>query len=1286
MFIPEGTWYCPECAANRTGPNVTRVTTLRGAEFFGIDPYEQVFLGSCDHLLVMKASESSELHIRYYSPLDIQKVLHALTCSAEYRTLYLEICKGIMRYWEIPEHISSLADSFGIDKFFPNKMVDGEYSTPSTLLAKESSNAPDVIDTGNVNGVAELNSKDVVAAWLEENGKEPGFGKATLDEARESHQSYEQLVEGSSQLGNYTISVGANTETVLSTCSASLQPFPSELNRPCLSGKLSMKNSDTCISENGNCNNKSDMNSAVSNMSSHINGAKLLSGGRGHGISADGCLYMGSSFKPQAYVNVYIHGDFAASAAASLAILSSEEKFPSQPQPSSSHRKFMSANYSLQTKAFSLAAKRFYWPNYEKKLVEVPRERCGWCLSCQASVSSRKGCLLNAAASNAIKGAAKILASLRQSKNMEGSLASIATYVMFMEESLGGLTVGPFLNASYRDQWHKQVEEAATLGEIKASLLEFERNIRDIAFSADWIRLVDDLGVENQVTQSAKNVAGSTQRRGPGRRGRKPAIILEVTDADGKDLSTNFAWWRGGMLSKHIFQKGILPQRMIKNAARQGGCEKINGVQYVDGVEVPKRSRQFLWRAAVEMCKTASHLALQVRYLDLHVRWNELVRPEQPLQDGKGPETEASAFRNACIVDKKVLGNKISYGVVFENQKHLPSRVMKNILEVQKTGDGKEKYWFVEMRIPLYLIKEYEKEVAKVILTTADKHVSTLSNLHKRQLKASGKNIFSFLSQKKDNMGKCLCTLCQLDVPFRFAAMCSACQGYCHAQCAVRANVQMGEHVEFIITCKRCYQEKVVTPQNEIVGDSPTSPLLLQGPESQHPATVIKGGKQNGYGRPLDYLNQSSEKNSTASNRKTGRSGKQNGIRRQSESVDQSSKENGKRPSLESSEKIPTNDSSVGKKNSKTHLSWGLIWKKKDPEDTGIDFRLKHLLLKGNPNGNLLAPVCHLCTKPYNSDLMYIRCPESECGRWYHADAVELKESKILELLGFKCCRCRRIRIPLCPYTDPEMRKKLEAKKKPQFKNKKQKKSKSDSKSETKDKQVKEREPNAADSVFDTEDAVNVQEDDSLYSFPKVEPVNDRNFEVSGAGAGAGAVPKKLQVRRHIKSEKESDGCSTNFEPPTNHVGNNPNPGAESSSPIVEWDVSTNGFEDDMMFDYEDLNYEDMEFEPQTYFSFNELLASDNGDPPGDVSVNPSGEDCEQYQMGITYDEQEPMFSVESGVDMVPCNVCSLTEPCPDLYCQTCGLWIHQHCSPWDDESCWEPEGVWKCGHCREWR
>ncbi|KAM0002488.1 putative DNA helicase chromatin regulator PHD family [Helianthus debilis subsp. tardiflorus] len=52
LSIPEVEWYCPECRINRIGPIVTITTSLRGAEFLGMYPYEQVFLGSCDHLLV----------------------------------------------------------------------------------------------------------------------------------------------------------------------------------------------------------------------------------------------------------------------------------------------------------------------------------------------------------------------------------------------------------------------------------------------------------------------------------------------------------------------------------------------------------------------------------------------------------------------------------------------------------------------------------------------------------------------------------------------------------------------------------------------------------------------------------------------------------------------------------------------------------------------------------------------------------------------------------------------------------------------------------------------------------------------------------------------------------------------------------------------------------------------------------------------------------------------------------------------------------------------------------
>lgn len=52
MFIPEGPWYCPECKINMAGPSIAKGTSLRGAEIFGRDLYGQLFMGTCDHLLV----------------------------------------------------------------------------------------------------------------------------------------------------------------------------------------------------------------------------------------------------------------------------------------------------------------------------------------------------------------------------------------------------------------------------------------------------------------------------------------------------------------------------------------------------------------------------------------------------------------------------------------------------------------------------------------------------------------------------------------------------------------------------------------------------------------------------------------------------------------------------------------------------------------------------------------------------------------------------------------------------------------------------------------------------------------------------------------------------------------------------------------------------------------------------------------------------------------------------------------------------------------------------------
>lgn len=102
--------------------------------------------------------------------------------------------------------------------------------------------------------------------------------------------------------------------------------------------------------------------------------------------------------------------------------------------------------------------------------------------------------------------------------------------------------------------------------------LQLEENIRAVALSGDWLKLVDDWSDESSAIQSAPIAAGSSQKRGPSRRrGRKRfAGISEVTSDDCLDDSSDVNWWRGGMLSKQILQKGLLPCSLVKKAARQG--------------------------------------------------------------------------------------------------------------------------------------------------------------------------------------------------------------------------------------------------------------------------------------------------------------------------------------------------------------------------------------------------------------------------------------------------------------------------------------------------------------------------------------------------------------------------------------------------------------------------------------------------------------------------------------------------------------------------------------------
>lgn len=309
---------------------------------------------------------------------------------------------------------------------------------------------------------------------------------------------------------------------------------------------------------------------------------------------------------------------------------------------------------------------------------------------------------------------------------------------------------------------------------------------------------------------------------------------------------------------------------------------------------------------------------------------------------------------------------------------------------------------------------------------------------------------------------------------------------------------------------------------------------------------------------------------------------------------------------------------------------------------------------------------------------------------WFHAEAVEVEESKLSDVIGFKCCRCRRIKPPNCPYRDVYEDEKLEA----------QRSRKRASKQGTGAHSGTIGEPTMcelASPVLPLEDVFIQDDDPLLFSLSRVEQITEQNSGVDFEWNITGQGPQKLPVRRQGKGQGDAEGAYGNdlYHDESSSMFLETSCGTNSKDEMscAEWDVSGNGLEGEMGFDYD--NYEDMEFEPQTYFSFTELLAPDEGDA-FDASWNVLGnsenqshahlqdEVPEQHAVGTTCDQLEPMMSVKSAADTMPCKMCLNLVPAPDLSCNICGLVIHRYCSPWVEAS--PSQGGWKCGNCREWR
>jgi hypothetical protein len=367
---------------------------------------------------------------------------------------------AVLQYWNISENFLPLPASTET-----NMKDETEFSAPLLSPPSEDKHKPVSLVKGeNSTTTASLIHNDMVPSLdgLQVSTQSPGLHSSGIVRSE----------EGLTVVDN--IAAETRTEAIISAGLVSHQSDPNLQNSVNMSTTVDAAKFSLVKSQLSNCGHANDMGLPLN--FSLLNKENTPVGfGKSESNANDDFCYFGFSYKPTSYINCYMHGDFSASAAAKFAMISSEES-RSEGHGSDSHKKTVSAYTYLQAKAFSLAASRFFWPSSEKKPVEVPRERCGWCFSCKANVASKRGCMLNHALISATKSAMKILAKFSPLRSGDGSLPStIATYILYMEKCLHGLVVGPFINASYRNNWRKQVEQATTLGALKPLLLDVSK-------------------------------------------------------------------------------------------------------------------------------------------------------------------------------------------------------------------------------------------------------------------------------------------------------------------------------------------------------------------------------------------------------------------------------------------------------------------------------------------------------------------------------------------------------------------------------------------------------------------------------------------------------------------------------------------------------------------------------------------------------------------------------------------------------------------------------------------
>ncbi|KAL3653338.1 hypothetical protein CASFOL_003019 [Castilleja foliolosa] len=957
-LLPEGDWYCRECAIEKDNPWMKVAKSIRGTELLGCDPYGRLYYSSCGYLLVLE-SQNDEYSFCCYNRSDLPRIIEALE---SFPFIYGTIVNAICKHWDVVRGVGGSKNdldtrSSSMQSSFPEKMQ--LLNNIEAFAEKRSDNKSTA--AGNTNSsITELDNADHAIAV-------PESGNNGL-----KMKNYVASSEGSTEV----------SQTFMKTDNL-------EDSGPDILNDLHIP---TMLVDGGDHH----MSSTIIN----VEKGKNL-GSENH---SDAPYTINSVHYQTNYVNCY---ELARPPSSYYEEWTSKSSDKTSKVPLKSIEEIVAGQLKVVTNRFI----DFSWSNIQNLSVNTRKERCGWCFYCRYPDDDRDCLFIMNDTFPAVENFTCEVLGIQSRKNRKNHLLDIMCHMTCIEDHLQGLLLDPWLNPNYSMLWRESVLGAADIASLKNLLLKLELNLHHRALSADWRKHVDSAVTMGSASHIISSSARASSKLGIGRKSTKSS---EVGTAPSSNDATGLSlfWWRGGRGSRLLFKWKALPRSLVSKAARQGGRKKIPDILYPDNGEYAKRTKYDSWRAAVEASTNVEQFALQVRELDANIRWDDIGNSNLSSKIDKDPKKPARSFKKVIVRRKCSEGSVVRYLLDFGKRRFIPDVVVKHGSKLEDFSNERKRYWLEESHVPLFLLKSFEeKRVARKSNKIGKLHES--SGVLSKPFKKKG---FEYLFSRAERLENQQCGHCKKDVPIREAVSCQHCKGFFHKRHVQKSTGSIRSAC--IYTCDKC-QDGQFVKIDATKGKSQSTKLKnaskrLKALYSRKGKKMVKVKRQvkskNPKGVslvvPLRRSARNAERMSKTSLQKT--KVKKRKKRKQAKSEKGSSK----KPKI----------SSYKKKRTPINSSYwlnGLQLSRRQNDERLMHFRSRMLLvLPGELISDCAKPKCSLCGElEHKSNLNYVAC--ENCGVWLHVDALNLRVGEVENIIGFKCHKCLHKRTPVCPHPCP---------------------------------------------------------------------------------------------------------------------------------------------------------------------------------------------------------------------------------------------------------------------------